>query len=120
MKKILHKIAHSLNLYYGHCDAFYSDNVMMMSFVCNTCGEREKVFPCESVIDREIDFKKQKNILYNQMLDNQEKTNFIIPPIYISEKDTMDLKIQEHKDMIESYNLEKKIYDKQRRNNIYT
>ncbi|MGV8131346.1 MAG: hypothetical protein ACP5N7_04590 [Candidatus Pacearchaeota archaeon] len=53
--KILHKIQHLLGFYNGYCDAFYDENnVLYMSFVCNTCGKRTDIHPCDGIIDREL------------------------------------------------------------------
>lgn len=54
MKKILHKIAHFLNLNYGTADAFHENGKLMMSFLCSGCGKRSGIHCCDEIIDREI------------------------------------------------------------------
>lgn len=64
MKKILHKIAHSLNWNYGRPDAFYDGDKLMMSFKCDTCGKRSDIFCCDKIIDNEIkEYDKRRNII---------------------------------------------------------
>ena len=59
MQKILHKIAHILNINGGNPDAFYVGDKLMMSFKCAGCGKRQGIFPCDSIIDRELTISKE-------------------------------------------------------------
>ena len=58
MKKLLHKIAHLLGWNYGSPDAFYEGDKLMMSFLCSGCGKRQNIFPCDDVIDKQLNETK--------------------------------------------------------------
>lgn len=52
--KILHKIAHILNINYGIPDAFYRKDKLMMSFLCTGCGKRDGIHCIDKIIDKEL------------------------------------------------------------------
>jgi len=40
IKMILHRLAHLLKWNYGIAEAFYENDILMMSFRCSGCGKR--------------------------------------------------------------------------------
>ena len=75
MKKIIHKIAHILNLNYGVAYSFYEQDKLMMSFKCSTCGELSGIHPIDDVIDRELNLTPAPNWMGSKDMENTNSKN---------------------------------------------
>ena len=50
--RILHWLAHLLQMNLGNPDAFYEGEKLMMSFKCYGCGKRQGIHPIDEIIDK--------------------------------------------------------------------
>jgi hypothetical protein len=57
-----HKIEHYFGWIKGRPDAFYEGDKLMMSFKCGKCGKREGIFPCDNIIDNQINLNKNYDV----------------------------------------------------------